>query len=66
MTPNDGAQRRGPGPKPDRLRIDGDWEDAIADAMKKPKPPGGWPRGEDQDGEGDDDADPKSDDRREG
>ena len=33
MTPNDGAQRRGPGPKPDRLRIDGDWEDAIADAM---------------------------------
>jgi len=30
------------GPKPDKLKIEGGWEDAIRKAIKKPKPEG-WP-----------------------
>lgn len=26
------------------VKIDGDWEDAVAQAMRKPKPEGGWPK----------------------
>jgi len=32
------------GPKPERLRIDGDWKSAVATALRKPKPPEGWPK----------------------
>ncbi len=28
-----------PGPRPDRVKIDEDWEDAVKKAVKKPKPP---------------------------
>jgi len=30
---------RKPGPKPDRLKVDGDWEDAVKKALQAPKPP---------------------------
>lgn len=30
--------RDAPGPEPERLQIDGDWEDAVRDALKKPPP----------------------------
>jgi hypothetical protein len=32
------------GPQPERLKIDGNWEDAVATALRKPKPKGGWPK----------------------
>jgi hypothetical protein len=32
------------GPKPERLKIDMDWEQAVSIAMKKKKPAGGWPK----------------------
>ena len=31
------------GPKPERVKIDGDWKDAVGDALKKPRPADGWP-----------------------
>jgi hypothetical protein len=34
-----------PGPKPQRLKIEGDWKAAMAKAMKKPRPDKGKPRG---------------------
>lgn len=33
-----------PGPKPDVLKLDGNWEDAVAQSLKKKKPAGGWPK----------------------
>lgn len=32
------------GPKPDRIKIDKPWEDAVNDALKKPRPKAGWPK----------------------
>ncbi len=31
------------GPKADELHIDGDWKEAAKKAVKKKRPPGGWP-----------------------
>ena len=36
------------GPKPDHLKIDGDWEDAMKKAMGKEKPKEGWPKDEEK------------------
>jgi hypothetical protein len=33
-----------PGPEPDRVKIEGDWEEAMKRALGKKRPPGGWPR----------------------
>jgi len=33
-----------PGPKPDVLKIEGDWVAAIKKSLDKKKPPGGWPK----------------------
>ena len=33
-----------PGPKPDLLKIDIGWQDAIKRAIEKKKPPEGWPK----------------------
>jgi hypothetical protein len=41
--PEDG-QQRAPGFPPERLKIDRSWEDAVRAALKKPKPPEGWPK----------------------
>lgn len=39
----DQPERKQPGPEPERLKIDGDWEDAIRRALKVKRPPDGWP-----------------------
>ena len=31
------------GPKEEKLKIDGNWEDAVEKAVKKEKPEEGWP-----------------------
>jgi len=33
-----------PGPKPDMLKIEGDWRDAVKQSLKKKKPAQGWPQ----------------------
>jgi hypothetical protein len=32
------------GPKPDLLKIDGDWKDAVKQSLAKKKPADGWPK----------------------
>jgi hypothetical protein len=32
------------GPKPDLLKIEGDWRDAIEKSLRKNKPQTGWPK----------------------
>ncbi len=32
-----------PGPEPERLKIEGDWEDAIRKALHRTQPADGWP-----------------------
>lgn len=45
---------RKPGPDADRLKIEGDWEDAVKRALKKPQPIEGWPKADtDEDDEKD-------------
>ena len=41
------------GPEPDRVKGEDDWEDVVKKAIKKKKPPEGWPRGDDGDDEKD-------------
>jgi hypothetical protein len=33
-----------PGPKPDLLKIKGDWEEAVKKSLNKKKPAEGWPK----------------------
>jgi hypothetical protein len=33
-----------PGPKPETLKIEGDYRDAIKTALSKKRPAGGWPK----------------------
>jgi hypothetical protein len=37
-------KRATPGPKPDLLKIDGKWQDAVKKSLGKKKPKGGWPK----------------------
>ena len=46
---NEDDPKRKPGPEEDRLKIEGDWEDAMKQAMQKPRPEGGWPDDDEQD-----------------
>ncbi len=32
-----------PGPKPDILKLEGDWQENIKKSLSKKKPPEGWP-----------------------
>jgi len=32
------------GPKPDTLKIDGKWQDAVKKSLQKKKPAAGWPK----------------------
>lgn len=32
------------GPKPENLTIKGDWQEAVKKAIKRGKPPEGWPK----------------------
>lgn len=35
------------GPKPETVKIEGDWEGAVGKALKKPRPKEGWPKPDD-------------------
>ena len=36
-------KKRKHGPEPERVKTDKPWEDAVKDALKKKRPPDGWP-----------------------
>lgn len=36
-------KKRTRGPKPDTLKIEGDWRDAVKKSLERRKPAGGWP-----------------------
>jgi len=38
------AAKAKPGPKPDILKIEGDWEAAVKKSLGKKKPADGWPK----------------------
>jgi len=38
------AKKATPGPKPQYLKIEGDWRDAVKLAVQKKKPANGWPK----------------------
>lgn len=38
------APKETPGPKPEVLKIDGDWRDAVKKSLEKKKPATGWPK----------------------
>lgn len=42
-------ERRKPGPKADKVKIEGDWERAMEKALKKKRPKDGWPKPESED-----------------
>jgi hypothetical protein len=37
-------QPQQPGPKPDLLKIDCEWEEAVKKSLEKKKPAEGWPK----------------------
>lgn len=37
---------KAPGPVPDRVKTDKNWEDAVKDALAKKRPKEGWPKPE--------------------
>ena len=42
------AERKKPGPDEERLKLDEDnWKEAAKKALKKERPEGGWPKGDD-------------------
>lgn len=36
-------EKRKRGPDPERVKFEGDWEEAIRKALRKERPPEGWP-----------------------
>jgi hypothetical protein len=43
-TKSPAKKKTAPGSKPQMLKIEGDWRDAVRLAMQKRKPAEGWPR----------------------
>jgi hypothetical protein len=41
---NKNGKREKPGPKPEIIKIDGDWKDAVKVSLAKKKPAKGWPK----------------------
>ena len=39
-------EKQKPGPKPDRLKLPGDWKDRLREAVQKKRPKSGWPKPE--------------------
>jgi hypothetical protein len=37
-------KKAAPGPKPEVLKIQGNWQDAVKKSLGKKKPPKGWPK----------------------
>ncbi len=50
-------RKKRPGPDPERVKIEGDWEEAVGEALKKPRPEDGWPKPE----KGQDEKEPEED-----
>jgi hypothetical protein len=44
MPKKSGCSKPPPGPKPEMLRIEGNWQDAVKKSLSKKKPAGGWPK----------------------
>jgi hypothetical protein len=42
--PKVGRPSAKPGPKPQVLKIHGNWQAAMRKSLKEKKPPGGWPK----------------------
>jgi hypothetical protein len=42
--PLEASGRHAKGPEPERLKIEGDWKEAVRTALQKQKPTGGWPK----------------------
>lgn len=40
----DADKKKKPGPDPDHLKLEGDWEDAMKKALEKKRPKEGWPK----------------------
>ena len=40
----DKPKRTAKGPEPERLKIEGDWIQAIDKSLEVKRPPGGWPK----------------------
>ncbi len=40
---NQDGQEQNPGPEPERLNLEGDWEKLVGKALKKKRPKEGWP-----------------------
>ena len=43
-TPKKSAKKATRGPKPDTLKIEGKWQDAVRKSLSKKKPAEGWPK----------------------
>ncbi len=43
-TKTSSKKRKTPGPKPDTLKLEGNWRDAVSASLKKKKPSKGWPK----------------------
>jgi hypothetical protein len=41
---NHSKKKATPGPKPDTLKLEGDWRDAVKKSLAKKKPAEGWPK----------------------
>jgi len=37
-------RKASPGPKPETLKLDGDWRQSVKKSLAKKKPAGGWPK----------------------
>ena len=37
-------RKKKPGPKPEVLKIEAHWEEAVRTVLRKKKPPEGWPK----------------------
>jgi hypothetical protein len=38
------STRKKPGPEPDRLKIEGNWKEAMKQSLQKKRPAKGWPK----------------------
>jgi hypothetical protein len=41
---NHSKKKATPGPKPDRLKLKGNWKDLVKKSLSKKKPAEGWPK----------------------
>ncbi len=44
MKKNKTKKRETPGPKPETVKIVGDWQDAVKKSLNVKKPANGWPK----------------------